>query len=74
MPEPTVVDAEDAESTDPKDHAAFSKDRISWLLTDRVDYVEEVCTHLLEQNKSMLKYLAELAEAVAEISEESSEE
>jgi len=50
----------DAESTDPEDRA-------SWLLTDRVDYLEQVAGHLLEQNKDMLGHLAELAAAVKEI-------
>ena len=50
----------DAESTDPEDRA-------SWLLTDRVDYLEQVAAHLLERNKEMLEHLTELAAAVKEI-------
>ena len=59
MSEPINND-NDAENTAPED-------RTSWLLTDRVDYLEQVATHLLEQNKDMLGHLAELAAAVKEI-------
>ena len=42
-------------------------DRDEWLLTDSVDYLEQVAAHLLEQNKDMLGYLVELTAAVKEI-------
>ncbi len=50
----------DAEST-------ASEDRTSWLLTDRVDYLEQVAAHLLEQNKNLIEHLTELVAVVKEI-------
>jgi hypothetical protein len=57
----------DAESTAPED-------RTSWLLTDRVDYLEQVAAHLIEQNKYILECLSETLTAVKEISDGDSEE
>ena len=57
----------DAESTAPED-------RTSWLLTDRVDYLEQVAGYLLEQNKDMLGHLVELTAAVKELFDGADEE
>ena len=58
MPESTDDDAE----------------RTSWLLVDRVDYLEQVATHLLETNKIILEYLSEVLNTIKVMSNEGSEE
>ena len=63
MSEPTNNDAE-----------STSKVYTSWLLADRVEYLERVVTRLLESHKDMLEYLTEVATAVKEISDDNSEE
>tara|TARA_R110002020_G_scaffold88918_2_gene217788 strand:+ start:223 stop:414 length:192 start_codon:yes stop_codon:yes gene_type:complete len=63
MPEPINNDAENT-----------SKMHNSWLLADRVEYLEQVVAHLLESHKDMLGYFTEVVTAVKEISDGDSEE
>ena len=48
--------------------------KTSWLLTDRVDYLEQVVTHLLETRKDMLEYFSVVLAAIKEIPDDDSEE
>ena len=56
------------------DAEGTSKVHTSWLLTDRVDHLERVVTHLLESHKDMLEYFTEAVTAIKEISAGDSEE
>ena len=56
------------------DTESTSNVHTSWLLTDRVDYLEQMVNHLLQQQKNTLEYLSEVITAVGEISDVRSEE